>query len=125
VTGEELPDLDSYVLGIADRDDGSGEVLILSVGLSPYDEQDRSLGMNTYCISTSDGATVYGGLISCVLRFDTLTLGFDAEAARTLGIPMDITLPLRIDPAAVYTLQAGLNRILERASNPVRITSYL
>jgi hypothetical protein len=125
VVGEELPDLDTYVIDAADREDGSGEALLLMVSLSSYDEQDRALGQDTYCISTAQGATIYGGLTRCVLQFDSLTLGFEPEAAHALEVPLDIILPLRVDPADIRILYDGLRRVLERASTPVSVISYL
>jgi hypothetical protein len=125
VAAEEVPDLDSYVVGLAEHENGEGTALIFQVPLGPFDDQDRALKMDTYYISDAYGATVYGGLTRCMLRSDALILGFSAEAAETFAVPTDVVLPLRVDPKAVSILHEGLRRVFARASTPVPIITHL
>ncbi len=117
VAVEELIDVDTFVVGLAEAEVGDGASLLISIALLPYDEQDRALGQDTYCISTEGGATVYGGLTRCVLHNNALLLGLTPDAATTLGLPTQTRFPLTIDHATVARLRAGLQRIFSRAAS--------
>ncbi len=112
ITVEALDDLNTYVVGIAENMDGSGQTLLLQTALTPIDEQDRTLNMETYCVSTAWGATVYGGVTSCALQDDLLTLGLDPRAAETLGIGQDCRFRLRVDQDSIEQLKQGLRTVL-------------
>ncbi|HZA35788.1 MAG TPA: Imm10 family immunity protein [Vicinamibacterales bacterium] len=68
-----------FTVGFADED-GVGVLLISRSDM--IDEQDSSLGMNTYSISTEDGGTFYGGVKSAKLSGTDLELQLTTEAAR-------------------------------------------
>lgn len=118
---EELDDVDTFVVGLAEHEDGSGEALLLMASLTVADEQDRALGQDTYCVSTAWGATVYGGMTECALRGDLLLLRFDAVAAETLGIGQDCRFRLRVDPGSVERLKDGLRAVLSTGHPPVQV----
>jgi len=91
---ENLADLDTYVVGLAEKEDGSGGPLLLQTAVAAADEQDHALGMDTYGVSTAWGASVYSGVCvcqakrgpGCVLRDDLLILRFTAVAVEMLGV---------------------------------------
>jgi Immunity protein 10 len=109
-------DLNTFVVGLAEDADGSGWGLVFQIAHS-FDEQDRMLGEDTYCISTTWGATVYGGLTSCVLQDDELVLEFDSEGADTLGISEECHLQLQVDRDAILQLRQGLSRVFSSGSS--------
>jgi hypothetical protein len=53
VAAVELPELETFAVVLAEEPDG-GERLELQKAFS-FDEQDRRLGMDTYCLSTETG----------------------------------------------------------------------
>ncbi len=108
---EELHELDTYVVGIAENADGSGDALLLQTALTASTEQDRALDMDTYCVSTAWGATVYGGVRACVLQDDLLTLEFDPPTAETLGISQECRFHLRVDQDRIEQLKQGLRTV--------------
>ena len=67
------------------------------------DKQDSILGMDTYAISTQDGATVYGGVESATLNGTSLELQLTAETAAVLGLSESLVLRFE-DPAQAESL---------------------
>jgi hypothetical protein len=74
------------------------------------DEQDSMLGMDTYSISTQDGARVYGGVESATLRGTTLELQLSTEAAAVLGLSESLVLHFE-DRVEAESARAGLRRV--------------
>jgi hypothetical protein len=108
VAVQELHDLNAFVVVLAENPDGSGARLELQKALS-FDEQDRTLGLDTYCLCTEAGATCYGGVIAWTLGPNALEIRLEADAAETLGAPgFAIDFPSE-DFAA---LRGGLTRVL-------------
>jgi len=78
---------DGILMAVFGEDDeGAGFRLEFQRALE-FDQQDRALGMDTYSISTSGGATCYGGLNSWRLEDTRLDLDFTEAATNQLGIP--------------------------------------
>ncbi len=115
---EELDDLNALVVGLAENPDGSGMALLISTTLTAFDAQDRALGEDTYSISTEWGATMYGGLTGCVRQDAVLTLTFDADVAKTLGMGRPCRLHLQVDDESIVVLQGGLRRVCATAPTP-------
>lgn len=107
----EEPDENTVTVGIAENADGLGRALLFQLVLS-FDEQDRRLHQDTYCVCVAGGATTYGGITRCVLVDDELVLHFTATAATALGIGLKCRFTLQTDPAAVERLRTGLRRVL-------------
>ncbi|THV35246.1 Imm10 family immunity protein [Glycomyces buryatensis] len=65
----------------------SGSQRSFSIQRSTYqpDEQDVQNGMDSYCVSTERGLTLYGCLSSVCIGDSLLTLEFREEDARILG----------------------------------------
>jgi hypothetical protein len=96
-----------FILGFQGED---GAPLLVVSRSDTSDEQDAFLGIDTYCISTQDGATFYGGVESVKLDGTSLELRFVAEAAAALGIARDLLLILA-DRADADAARAGLRRL--------------
>jgi hypothetical protein len=107
---EERPDVNSVVVVLAEHADGSGARLELQRALS-FDEQDRKLGMDTYCLCVTSGATHYGGVTSWSLRQGRLELALTDDAAATLGTSPSIVVSLHVD-VSLDPLRVALDRIL-------------
>jgi hypothetical protein len=63
VGAEEMTDNNCYVVVLAEHSDAGGRRLELQSSLS-YDEQEKSLGQDAYCLCTETGACHYGGVTS-------------------------------------------------------------
>ena len=72
--------------------------------------QDSLLGMDTYALSTQDGATVYGGVESAKLTETSLELRLRAEAAAALGLSRNLLLRFA-DESSAEDARAGLRRV--------------
>lgn len=111
IAAEELVDLNAYVVVMQELDNQGGERIELSRSIL-VDDQDRRLGLDTYSITTSTGATHYGGITSCVLIDRTLRIDIDADASNELGINGGYEILLDVDEYCINLLKAGLLRIL-------------
>ena len=86
-------ELNAQYLVLAERADGSGRRLEVQRSLQ-FDEQDLSLGMDTYCLLTEKQATHYGGVLDWRIEGSTLHLELTEEAGRVMGASgFQITLP--------------------------------
>src|SRR5215813_1002875 len=77
------------------------------------DEQNISLGMDTYCLVVDPGQwTVYGGVVECELSGDRLILRLTERAAEKLRTPTEISFGLALDSTQLEVLRRGLRRVL-------------
>jgi hypothetical protein len=76
------------------------------------DEQNISLGMDTYCLVVGPQRTFYGGVAECELSGDRLILRLTERAAEALGAPTDMSFGLSLDSAKLEVLRRGLRRVL-------------
>ena len=105
----EYPDANTFVVILAEHPDGSGARLEIQKPLSS-DEQDRRLGLDTYCLCTEDGATHYGGVMSWTLTQSSLEIVLDAKAAEALGVEGGFVVDFA--PESRTALKGGLERVL-------------
>ncbi|HTN88573.1 MAG TPA: Imm10 family immunity protein, partial [Sorangium sp.] len=98
-----------FVVILAEYPDGSGARLEIQKPLSS-DEQDRRLGLDTYCLCTEDGATHYGGVTSWALTQSSLEILLDAKAADALGVEGGFVVDF--SPESRTALKDGLDRVL-------------
>jgi hypothetical protein len=108
VAAMEIPEHATFTVVLAEGPDGDGERLEFQKAFS-FDEQDRRLGMDTYCVCTGKG-TAYGGVTSWTLTRDSLEVRLDAGTAEMLGVEGGFTVEL--PPACLQTLRGGLERVL-------------
>ena len=74
------------------------------------ERQDSMLGMDSYSLSTTSGATTYGGVAAATADYSVLVLTLSNEAAETLGLPETVRLRLS-DEAEIGTAVRGLRQI--------------
>lgn len=114
VVGEEVPGV-TFSVFIGDGDDAAanGYYFDLQRFLSEQpDEQNVRNGTDTYCVMNESGGVQYGGLKGVSLLPGLLTLSFDDEAVKELGLPSNV-IPLGIASAVdLAELRAGLHRVL-------------
>ena len=109
---ENEPD-DCLTVAAAEEEDGGGHQLIVQIPLHDPDDQERSLGLDTYCLMNADGATHYGGIREAALTDTVLNLTFTEEARQELGLPAEhLRLRLNVTPGEVGQFATGLNRAL-------------
>ena len=106
VAAGEFPEHQTFTVALAEDPDG-GEWLEIQKTLS-FDEQDRRLGMDTYCLCTEKG-TAYGGVTSWALARDSLEIRLDAKTARMLGV--DGGFLVRFPPEYRQLLEESLGRV--------------
>ncbi len=113
---EDPSEDDVLIVGLAEHRGGAdGRHLIFELALWS-DEQDRDLGMDTYCLITETGATHYGGVTSCVLEGNMLNIALDADAATSLGIQAECELRLLVASQDIALLAEGLRKVLTGGS---------
>ncbi len=110
-TAEELEDLETFVVVLAEMLDGDGARLEIQRGLT-IDPRDEALGENTYCLCTQTGATFYGGVQSWRLDNGFLLICLDELAALTLGVDRQVSIELRLTDQALGAVTAGIARAL-------------
>jgi hypothetical protein len=111
VAAMTLEDLDTFVCVLAEREDGQGPRLELQRGLSADDEQDRGLGMDTYCLCTETQACHYGGVLSYELKEKTLLIHLDAEASQALDVDEGFAIRLEISAEYLQALAESLPKV--------------
>ena len=110
----ELPDEEIFLISMYDNLENPQDGIEFQKSLGEIDDQDRDLGMDSYCISTSFGSTDYGGLASCVLNQTSLNLRFNPEEGKILGFPDGLRIHLETDPTTTEALRDGLARIFDQ-----------
>jgi hypothetical protein len=108
----QLDELNTFAVVMAEETDGSGKRIELQRALE-FDEQDRSLGQDTYCTYLDDGACEYGGIRKCVLDHNELLLEFSSETALTLGLDEKVVVQLDVDPKSLDEVRTGILRIFD------------
>lgn len=111
ISATEVPELNAFVIVLAEHEDGEGMHLEIQQALS-HDAQDKKLGMDTYCISTEEGATHYGGVESWMLTGGVLNVRLDERARHALGTDGFI-VDVNGDDEAQQALRDGMRRVCE------------
>lgn len=105
---------DILAIVFADDPEEPSEYLELQRSFEEPDEQDQALGMDTYCLSTSAGATTYGGITSFVIRATQCTIDLAPSAAAEIGIAQyQIELDLAADDRPI--LYAHIRQLFQAA----------
>ncbi|WP_207897219.1 Imm10 family immunity protein [Amycolatopsis pittospori] len=110
---EDYEDDETVEVGIAGVD-GAGVRRSFSIQRSTYepDEQEVRSGMDSYCVSTERGVTVYGCLRGVRLTGAQLTLEFTAEDAAILDVPIAVEADLSGSRTDDVVLSGRLREIL-------------
>ncbi len=104
VSDEEL-DFEAVVIAGDDLDDSIEVQRALT-----FDDQDRSLGMDTYCLVRGGTAKHYGGIEQWSVTDNVLSIRFTTEAAAALGLAT--VLNTVIETAARDLVVSHLHRLL-------------
>ncbi|WP_203754037.1 Imm10 family immunity protein [Actinoplanes cyaneus] len=111
--GFEIDDADEVVeAGFAEEPDGSGFALMFQRTDYEPDEQDVRFGFDTYCLTTGDGRTHYGGLRSAKLAGADLTLTISPDASATIGVAEVSTITLDVDADSLAAFRDGLPQVV-------------
>lgn len=95
-----VEDLEDNYRVLIIMDATSGDTLELQRSIHD-DDQDRALGMDTYCLVHDGAASHYGGLKSWSVEAGTLTLRLTWRAARVLGMPRTVKKQVTPEQAAL------------------------
>jgi hypothetical protein len=101
---------DALLVVLGAEKDGGGERVEISRSVS-FDEQDRALKLDTYCIATHDGATHYGGIAAWSVESGFVTLQLTPEACRVLGV--DGGFEIGVPRESTDSLREWLARIID------------
>lgn len=105
-------DSDPITFGIAENENGTGNVLIF-FSSEEMDDQEPCAESDTYCVTREYGAgTTYGGVTHCDLGFGRLTLHFTNQAAHELNVESILRIDLQVDDAGIEVLRHSLREIL-------------
>jgi hypothetical protein len=107
-------DGDVYVLGlrVSAEDPGAWSMMFMEC-YDAEDEQEISLGMDTYCLVVDPGqATAYGGVLECDLSGRRLRLVLLPETAKALGMPAELIFTLAMEDQQIQLVRQGLIRVL-------------
>jgi hypothetical protein len=125
---EELSDLNTLIVALSEDPNGEGDGLQFMRTLDPSQEdreQDRALGLDSYCITLPAGeAVVYGGLIACTLGDSELRLELTPEAAGELGVAQIVTMVLDIPLDEKKGIAETLPKVLADSSRPVALSGF-
>lgn len=90
-------ELDVLEAGFAGNGNGTGFAFIVMRSADEPDDDDVRMGWDSYCLTTADGLTYYGGLESVALEDRRLVLRLSSEAADTLELDRDVEVELQVD----------------------------
>ncbi|MFE4817503.1 Imm10 family immunity protein [Streptomyces sp. NPDC056704] len=117
--------LDScFTVGLAEDEYGEGRYLTFQCGLEGPGDQERTLGLDSYCIINETGGVYYGGVENVSLSANRIFFRFTPEAVEKLDLPAgEINLYIASEPD-VESLRGGLRRVLTYG-NPEKVPSEL
>jgi hypothetical protein len=104
-------DVDAEYLVLAENEDGSGERIEIQRSLTITDD-DRRLGMDTYCLVNEGGVTHYGGVEAWSLNGSVLEIKLDQDAAQELGAEGGYRIHLADPQKMADEVKVGLRAIL-------------
>lgn len=123
VVQENVPE-SCFLVGIAEDEYGDGHYLTFQSGLEEPGEQERELGLDSYCIVNETGGVHYGGLESVSLSTGQISFRFSSEAVEALSLPgQEITLSVA-SGSDLQSLRDGLRRVLSYG-NPEKFPTEL
>jgi hypothetical protein len=107
-----VSDEETYLLiGFADHEFDTRAYIMLQQAYE-FDEQDRTLGMDTVYIERDDQSqSTYGGIEQVMLTPTTVCLTLSAETAHTLGSEIDLCITITPTPTELRTLRDGLRQL--------------
>ncbi|WP_079109033.1 Imm10 family immunity protein [Streptomyces griseoruber] len=120
VTANENPSDSCFIVGISADEYGDDGHFIFQSGLNDPSEQDRRLGLDTYCVLNEEARVSYGCIKKVTLSPTKIQFEFSAEAAARFELP-DQEIEIDIAPEVdISPLRNGLQRVLTYG-NPNKI----
>jgi hypothetical protein len=116
VTLTESEENHCLTLGLAEYPEGDGTFVIFERSYS-FNAQDRRAGLATYSIIVPEDTVHYGGVTSCKLSREQLSLRFDAKAKADFTVE-GFDLKLKLDDEMWQLLKDGLPRIFPPKDRP-------
>jgi hypothetical protein len=107
-----LEESNTLLIVLADTADHPSALLELQRSFEAFDQQDVELGMDTYCVVASSGATHYGGIVSCTLTDTLLQVMLSEEASASLGVT-GYVIRLMLSSSEKASLRSGLIMLFE------------
>ncbi len=108
----EPGEFEADVLVLAEGADGSGKWLeVQGPTAEGFTEQDRRLGLDTYCLVNENQATVYGGVESWSCDDARVCISLNTKAGQLLGAADGYVIRIP-DPEDLALAKAALQRIL-------------
>jgi len=105
------------VLSVMFAEDTTGDGVCLGFQrAATFDEQDRALGMDTYCVTLGTGEAVYGGVDGWSLAAGLLRLRLSAEAAEVLDLQRDVLI--EFDASLATNPREWLVKVLQMPPDP-------
>ena len=112
-TVRDDPELNCRTVGVSERADESGFGLIFQSNLEMPDAQDIALGMDTYCLITTEQGAAYGCVAEAVLSGYTLRIVVTPESMDLLELSEnEIIVQLDLDDEVITHVAAGLRKTL-------------
>jgi hypothetical protein len=100
-----------FMVVFAEEEGEQGERLGIQRAFA-FDDQDRSLGQDTYCLVSREGVS-YGGVTSWSLTGKVLTLALDETCSEALAADGGYEILIEADGDKLEAIRAGLKRALE------------
>ena len=110
-TATEVDDLGVFLVVLAENRDGSGRRVEIQRA-NAFDEQDKSLGHDTYCVVMDTGACCYGGVASWRVEDGRVEMLLDRVAADELGVTDGVRVLIAASEEEQRVLAEGLARAL-------------
>jgi hypothetical protein len=103
----EVPELDCrMVLFARDSEDPFGTLEVQAA--YTYDDRDRELGTDTYCVVVDGGDPVYGGITRWEASAEEVRIDLDPRAAELLRVPGQLRMPVAFDADELARLRDAL-----------------
>lgn len=113
--GEVAPGVIGVLMAEGESGDGARVELQRA---TTFDDQDRALGHDTYCLGLHTGASIYGGVTAWSLTPGRLTLALSKEATEALDVDAELTIDF--DAQLVAGVEEWLPKVLEAADDDCR-----
>jgi len=113
---EQSPETEDgwFEVGVSENSDGTGRVLVFQCLLEEPDEQNRRLGMDTYCVSNESGGSTYAGVEAVEADSARLRVIFTDTAAEELELAdKEVEVDVSGLPGdTIADINAGLRKVL-------------
>lgn len=110
---EENVEDDFRDVWFAENLDGSGRSISFQRTIHSVDQDEVEMGLDSYCVSTQEGATIYGPVRAVHFDHGVLIFSFDTEDASILGLDETVEIELAVAEAEIDGIRAELRDVLD------------